>query len=877
MTVLAFLLLNWVPGHSCQSHRDLGPIEQSKPETPFVYLAAKSRSSGNHGPVKIELEDEVSIDEQIKNLYEAGKYAQAIPFARKRLEQEEQELGPDAPEVASALNTLAWLLQAQGDYPNARQMFERSLKIREAVLGPEHLDVATSLNNLASLLSFQGDRESARPLYERALQINEKVLGSDHPDVATSLNNLAVLLDSEGKRAESIPLYERALTITEKALGPDHPDLAINLNNLASMLGAAGQTERAKPLLERALSIREKALGAAHPDVAESLNNLAMVNKSQGNLAVARQLLEKALKVYESALGPDHLDVATTLNNLGQIAWQEHDLPHARASFLKAGAIVDRYVQQVVPTLSLAEQRAYLEVKVPDQMSILLSSCTEAESLQQAYTLVLRWKGLLIDSLRRQTAVSKLGEEEKFRGDVERLQNLRSELAGWYQQAGLMPYKSWRQKNDALTSEKELLERQLARALKPGALEDILAGSDMSRFLSFMHPDEALVDIYRYDLIGLSGKQGQHYACVVVSPQAEARLVDLGESGNIDSKLSNWRHDVLVRSEAQERWQELVNAIWKPVASILPSSVSKVWLCPDAELSRVPWHLVPGALDHTSGVLISELDSPRELAHLRSCVEPATQRKVTLLLAGGIDFNKGAGKGSTSAGGLNLPLLPGTMEEVKGLKALAEKHGFGVTMLSGIQATKAAILTDLPCFGFCHLATHGFFFNESPRGLSSEHHATSVDVDKDSGVLRNPLVESGIALAGANVHQMGSTEQAGLLTAEEFVGLDLSHCELMTLSACETGRGQEVTGQGVMGLRGSVMAAGTKSMLMSLWKVPDTPTLKLMEYFYTNLWDKKLPKVHSLRLAQEAVRNEPYERFKNPINWAGWVLVGEGW
>ena len=87
--------------------------------------------------------------------------------------------------------------------------------------------------------------------------------------------------------------------------------------------------------------------------------------------------------------------------------------------------------------------------------------------------------------------------------------------------------------------------------------------------------------------------------------------------------------------------------------------------------------------------------------------------------------------------------------------------------------------------------------------------------------------------------------------------LDLRGCELVVLSACETGLGEAEDGQGVLGLQRAFQAAGARAVVASLWKVDDAATGVLMERFYTNLWDKKLPKLEALRQAQLAVLNDP--------------------
>ncbi len=100
--------------------------------------------------------------------------------------------------------------------------------------------------------------------------------------------------------------------------------------------------------------------------------------------------------------------------------------------------------------------------------------------------------------------------------------------------------------------------------------------------------------------------------------------------------------------------------------------------------------------------------------------------------------------------------------------------------------------------------------------------------------------------------------------------------KLVTLSACETGLGEEVTGQGVLGLRAAIMAAGARCIVMSLWKVPDAATLLIMDRFYNNVLQEKMPIAEALRKAQLSVKKEG-GNFANPVAWAGWICVGEAW
>jgi tetratricopeptide (TPR) repeat protein len=136
---------------------------------------------------------------QMDQLYRAGKFADAIPFAERYARAVEVRHGTDGPEYALAINNLAHLLQAA--------------------------------NRLAE----------AEPLMRRAFAIDEKHFGPTHPKVALRLNNLARLLQATNRLAEAEPLMRRALAIDERSFGPEHPNVAMKLNNLASLLQATNR------------------------------------------------------------------------------------------------------------------------------------------------------------------------------------------------------------------------------------------------------------------------------------------------------------------------------------------------------------------------------------------------------------------------------------------------------------------------------------------------------------------------------------------------------------------------------------------------------------------------------------------------------------
>jgi len=201
--------------------------------------------------------------------------------------------------------------------------------------------------------------------------------------------------------------------------------------------------------------------------------------------------------------------------------------------------------------------------------------------------------------------------------------------------------------------------------------------------------------------------------------------------------------------------------------------------------------------------------------------------------------------------------LPGTAAEAHSIQSLFRD----AKILTGRDASKTS-LKQVAGPSILHIATHGFYLDESaaPGGARGPIQARKLD---------NPLVRSGLALAGANLNKRGDN---GVLTALEASGLNLWGTEVVTLSGCETGLGEVKKGEGVYGLRRAFLLAGAQSLVMSLWPVSDRVTQETMTAYYTGL-KAGLGRGEALRQAQLSMLRR--KQREHPFFWAGFIHSGD--
>jgi CHAT domain-containing protein/Tfp pilus assembly protein PilF len=845
----------------------------------------------------------------LAKLYQAmGRYAKAEPLLLRSLRILEAELGKDHLDVAECLNSLALLYQATGQHARAESLMRRSLRITEARLGKGHRYVASGLHNLALIYKTTGQYARAEPLYRRALTILEARLGKDDPAVASTLNNLALLYQAMGQYAKAEPLYRRSLEITEARLGKDHPEVAHGLNNLAMLYRNMGRYAEAEALYRRSLKIRKARLRKDHPDVAESLNNLALLFQAMGQDARAERILRHGLKILEARLGKDHPDVTTCSNNLAVVCARLKDLGQSTALFDRARRGARRQLTALLPALSEPEKVAFFRNTTARSglkaaLSLALAHRGEAKLEALSASWLLNAKALDQESLTAGQLLARRSGDPRLANLSRRLLAVRQELARLtFARPASGEDAARRQRLEELTRQEQELARSVRQAGGTAALPDWVEPAELRRALP---ADAVLIDIAHFTPYDFAAPdkpwQAPRYVAWVTPKGGPVRLVDLGPAGRIDAAVRRFREamaesDKLIvakgdgRAEAALR-EHLAALSRLALGPLLPVVAGhKRWLLsPDGNLWLVPWEaltLADGryAIEkHQVSYLTSgrdllpaptpkvEVTAPLVMADPDFDLDPRKARAAARRLAAA-----GGEAGTRSlADGVRLgsaSRLPGTSAEVRAIRPSLEAYAGVAPRVYRRDRALEAVFKAARNPRVVVLCTHGFFLpdqeapgEEGTAGLGKPH-----------GRWENPLLRCGLMLAGCNRAAEAEGVDDGILTGLEVVGTDLRGCELVVLSACDTGVGKVQTGEGVAGLRQAFQLAGAQAVVSTLWQVPDRQSARLMTFFFQELAKSKLSKAQALRAAKLKIIAERRNDFAaaHPFFWAAFTLTG---
>jgi len=897
-------------------------------------LGIQEKALGRHHPQVADTLNNLGVV-----LKELAEYEEATTFLGRALAIREQALGPEHPDVAGTLNNLALIHSERGDYLGARSKYERALAIYEKALGPVHFRVARGLNNLGLVLRNMGDYAAAKAAFERSLAIRQKTRGPDHPSVALVLNNMAILLQQMQEYERARDMFERALLVREKALGSAHPQLATTLSDLAVLLYDAELEPNpvVKPLLERALSVREKVLGPDHPRVATSLNNLAALLVDAGDFAQAEKLYLRSLAIREEVLGPDHPLTARSLDTLAGFFYRVGRYAKSLEYASRAEEKGRDHLRLTIRGLPEHQALHYAAVRSSSLDVALTIAGGEAAQTPGAVTgawdAVVRSRALVLDEMAARHRTLASPDDTAGAQILDRLRMARQRLANLTVRGpGRLPTERYRGLLEAAQVEREEAERALAERHSGYRSEWERAHLGLAEVSSSLPAGSALLAYsryHRYDIASAEPRKPVPSYLVFVLPSGAARprAASLGPAEEIDALVSRWRQEMGreakgtprgaggMESRHQNTGLALRHRIWDPIGPLLENT-SRVFVVPDGVLHLVNLAALPmdgGTYLVEEGPVIHYLSAERDLVPISG----ARSNGAGLLALGGADFDETTlfaalaprqeGK-EALAGPSASPLpfrgersscarfkelrftpLPETRREVREITSLWKKHrshagdGRVAVKLTQAEASETNFKAEATGKRILHLATHGYLLGgectwvpDATRGIVGLDSRAEMDLPPAIG--ENPLLLSGLALAGANNREAaGPGEEDGILTAEEIAALDLSGVEWAVLSACDTGIGEIKAGEGVLGLRRAFQVAGARTLIMSLWPVEDESTREWMKALYEARLEKGLDTAESVREASLSVLHRRREagQSTHPFYWAAFVAAGD--
>jgi CHAT domain-containing protein/tetratricopeptide (TPR) repeat protein len=797
---------------------------------------AQPKSEADHHQYRLALTLAGEVHTGLQEYTEAeGRFRAAVADARAE---------PNPGALVEALQELGFFNLRRLRFAEARRSFDEALPIVERRQGTDSPAVAELLEQVVIGLIDQADCESARPFIERAISIYRKTTPKS-VEMIRALKLAASCAETPNRKSERMV---EALEMQRQLEGEGSVDWLVAS---AKWELDRGRTDPAEKALKRALELDPSHYGALSLQV-ETL-------EGRGRFAEASAALQQFLPAVAAVYGEDSINVAARRFNLGQLWIKAGNQPAARKSFLEAAQGMGRHLQDQFSLLSLGEQQNLLVQQTATQVSGILSACHSDPCLSEGYAVILPWKGLIIEGLRRQAEVELSMETQAKTPGVRRLKTVRTQLALWSSSRNSRNFEEWKVKHDRLTAEKEALERSLLAEI-PTADSDMIS---LTKLQSSLRASEAMVDIYRFDHFVVSQDRRPSYAAIITSPGGGPQFVDLGSAEATDSLVAKWLTDV-ASGPATDAWEALRAGIWERIKKALPPGTRSVRISADGELLRIPWHGL-SEQDADSVWEISEVDSSRSLMRARSRKESARVPDHFLVL-GGLDYEAGRQPNTPGNQGQPFGVLEWSGRESKRLDELARQQNILSLWLKGDQATKAIVLEKLKGATYVHFATHGEVGEPADASLPN-----SWELAGTSDLARTPLLDAKLALSGANIRDPISKEGNGTITAEELLHADMRQTQLVVLSACNTGLGVKAPGQGVLGLRSALQAAGARRIIVSLWPVDDEATQLLMATFYTKLWVDDKPLLQAFHEAQESVRQ--VEGMEDPKFWAGWSVV----
>ena len=772
-----------------------------------------------------------------------GESQAALDFFERAM-QLVRQVG-DPIEEARILGGMAYIYDGLGEKQKALEYYDRALSLFRATNYPN--GEGSALFDAGRVHLSLGNNQKALEYHQQAISIFKDI--GDHRMEIAELKEIGRVYNAWGDKARALKYYLRARSFyhAEKDLRGE----AVTLNLIGRVYEERGQGHKALDCYEKALPLSRKA----EHRVGESstLHNIARVERDRGNLSEARARAEDALRVVES--------LREKVNS--------QDL---RASYFASVRQQHEFYVDLLMRLHRERPSEGFEV-----------AAFEASERARARSLMETLAAARVGD-RRRADPALLEREGSLRKELNERAERRMRLRAGSGQA-LAEESALGKEMDELTSQLREVEAQV----RAGSIEH--TASLETQPLGLRAIQERVVDD---DTLLLEYSLGEERSYLWAVTKTEALSYELPGRAEIEGAAQRVRALLTapqpIEGETfamrQERVKEAEGRYWREAAALGEMLLGQVaerlgekrlLVVADGALQYIPFGALPAPrrgegepvplmLEHeiTSQPSASTLAALRGDAGQRRSgprgvavfADPVFERDDARLTGAGGEIVAEAQTGpregdahralrdvGVMGGGGNIPRLFASREEAKAIRDVTPA-GANFEAI-GFEANRdAASSPELAKYRIIHFATHGALDSERPE-------------------------LSGLVLSLFDEH---GRPREGFLRLNDIYNLDLP-AELVVLSACNTGLGKDVKGEGLIGLTRGFMHAGAARVLASLWKVDDEATAELMKTFYGEMLREKKSPAAALRAAQSAMWRQ--KRWRAPYFWAAFVLQGE--
>ena len=739
-----------------------------------VYNARKEILGEKHPDTLIALHNLASSYSDLKNYNKACELQNAVYNAFKEI------LGENHPNTLSSLNNLANSYSGLGDHNTALEMKNAVYNGRKEILGEKHPDTLNALNDLACFYSYLGDYNKACELQNAVYNARKEILGEKDPDTLIALHNLASSYSDLRNYNKACELQNVVYNAFKEILGEKHPNTLSSLNNLANSYSGLGDYNTALEMKNAVYNGRKKILGENHPDTLSSLLSLAKSYSDLGDYSRALEIEIKVYNAFKEILGEKDPDTLSALHNLACSYFDLGDYNKALELKIKVynarkEILGENHSDTLGSLADLASSYSYLGdySKALEMRNAIYNARKEILGERHPNTLI---------------ALSNLLVSQIFHNKADN-KSIKKHMTAYFENINKIKRTAYSIKE--VSSRRNFLKsyNNVYKLLKSCVFErnikDLLDYLFINKNLSF----EMDVNRFHNETMGerLSLEEVSH----VIGNQL---IIDFYE-------LDNSKYGLILVKEGKYSYHvvdyaDIINGLFmnnEGIHSFIGSlgDYEHIYICLDGKLYNLSFERILNNLN------ISYLSSVQTL-YQDSTNENNNNQLVSFVYP---DFS-GTQSEDNDRGDTKGVLYGSYLEGM----FIHDIYGERSTIYSSYQAN------------------HDNFFNtKRPRVLHVSTHGDYLDNEN-----MEPMDRGILCLSGYNVEDNNS----GYISAKEIQYMDLKGTELAVLSACNTGLGENISGEGIYGIRRAFELAGCQTLLLTVEEVDDFNSAIFMKSFY---------------------------------------------